>query len=50
MDIALKDMKLIRDALASKVNILQADPKGDERQCQEYQRLLDTFEELILRQ
>lgn len=50
MDIALKDMKLIRDALASKVNILRCDPKRDERQYQEYKRLLDTFEELILRQ
>jgi hypothetical protein len=50
MDIALKDMKLIRDALASKVNILRHEPKRDERQYQEYKRLLDTFEELILRQ
>lgn len=50
MDIALKDMKLIRDALASKVNILQYDPKRDERQYQDYKRLLDIFEELILRQ
>lgn len=50
MDIALKDMKLIRDALASKVNILRHEAKRDERQYQEYKRLLDTFEELILRQ
>ena len=47
MDIALKDMKLIRDALHSKVNILQYDPKRDERQYQDYKRLLDTFEELM---
>lgn len=50
MDIALKDMKLIRDALQSKVNILQDDPGRDEKNYSDYKRLLDTFEELILRQ
>lgn len=50
MEIAIKDMRLIRDALQSKVNILQYDPQWEEKQYQEYKRLLDTFEELILRQ
>lgn len=50
MDIALKDMKLIRDALQSKVNILQHDPGRDAKNYSDYKRLLDTFDELILRQ
>lgn len=50
MEIAIKDMRLIRDALQSKVNILQYDPHKEEKQYQDYKRLLDTFEELILRQ
>lgn len=50
MEIALKDMKLIRDALQSKVNILQYDPGRNEKNYSDYKRLLDTFDELILRQ
>ena len=49
MDIALKDMKLIREALQSKVNILQYDPARETMQYDDYVRLLETFDELILR-
>lgn len=50
MEIALKDMKLIHEALRSKTLILQHDPKREEKHYADYKRLLDTFEELILRQ
>jgi len=50
MEIALKDMIIIRDALRSKVLILQHDPTREEKGFADYKRLLDTFDELILRQ
>lgn len=50
MDIALKDMKFIRDALREKVLSLQHDPGRDSKNYSDYKRLLDTFDELILRQ
>lgn len=50
MEIALKDMKFIQEALRSKVLILQHDPKRDEKNYSDFKRLLDDFDELILRQ
>lgn len=50
MDIAIKDMKFIRDALRDKVLTLQHNPRREELHYADFKRLLDTFEELILRQ
>lgn len=50
MDIAIKDMKFIRDALRDKVLSLQHNPRREELNYADFKRLLDTFEELILRQ
>ena len=56
MEIALKDMELIREALVDKVASLRDatsqgfhEPKL-EKKLRDAQRLLETFEELILRQ
>ena len=56
MEIALKDMELIREALVDKVASLRDatsqgfhEPKL-EKKLWDAQRLLETFEELILRQ
>lgn len=50
MEIALKDMKLIQQALREKVLSLQHNPRREELNYADFKRLLDTFEELILRQ
>lgn len=50
MGIALKDMKLIQQALREKVLSLQHDPRRDENNYSDFKRLLDDFDELILRQ
>jgi len=50
MDIVPKDMNLIRNALRDKVLSLEHDPARDTKGFADYKRLLDVFEELILRQ